>query len=118
MGKIDTNRGSNREKSQKEYFGNKSHTLTLEDRKKGGRRTSDKKTRANGVKNIKTGKYTDKVPHCHTCTRKSRCSYYDASDPKAVCKAISIPNFLQMMDSFEFKTVEEADDFFNILMWF
>jgi len=116
MGKIDTNRQSNRQNPRLDNFGSKSHTLTDEDRKKGGGKTSVRKTRANGIKNLKTGEYSDLIPHCHTCTKKRYCDSYDPKDPKAVCKIINIPNLVHLVDAFKFETEENIDDFINKLM--
>ncbi len=41
-----------------ENFGGKIYTLTQEDRIKGGKVSSNKKTLANGLKNLKHGKYS------------------------------------------------------------
>ncbi len=116
MEKIDTNSDSNRVKNQAQLFGGKRHILTPEDRKKGGRRTSKRKTRANGVKNLKTGKYSALVPHCHTCTRKRYCGHYDPKDPKAVCKIVDIPHLPHLVDAFKFKDEADIDDFINKLV--
>ena len=69
-----------------ENFKEKSYTLTLEDRKKGGKVSSKKKTLANGLKNLKHGRNSSNhilllrcsdCPYIINCSRKHDgfCSY-------------------------------------------
>lgn len=67
-------------------FKGKMHVLTLEDRKKGGKASSKKKSLANGLKNLKHGRNSDNhilllrcsdCPYVFSCDRKhdGYCSY-------------------------------------------
>lgn len=97
-------------------FKGKVHTLTKEDRKKGGRAVSDKKKLANSFNPITNGKYAKKVPHCHTCPLRSRCSAYDPKEPKAACKVIDIPNYFHLLKALTFKDEQDFDDFVSKLV--
>ena len=111
--KNKTSRVTSRENKQKQYFGEKSHTLTKEDRIKGGKTMSPKRYLANAFNPMKTGKYSSKVPHCHTCIFRERCSAYDPKEPKAACKVIDIPNYFHLMSALTFKNEEDFDDFIS-----
>jgi len=57
-------------------FKGKSHALTLEDRRRGGRVSSRKKALANGLKNLKHGKYSNNHHYllcCIDCPAIGRC---------------------------------------------
>jgi hypothetical protein len=57
-------------------FKGKSYTLTLEDRRKGGKVSSRKKSQANGLKNLKHGKYSGNHHYllsCIDCPAVGRC---------------------------------------------
>ena len=99
--------------SKKQLFGGKVHKLTKKDRVKGGKTMSPKRYLANAFNPMKTGKYSNKVPHCHTCIFKERCSAYDPKDPKAACKVIDIPNYFHLMSALTFSSEEEFDDFIS-----
>ncbi|RLE39458.1 hypothetical protein DRJ17_00730 [Candidatus Woesearchaeota archaeon] len=74
-----------------------------------------KRRLANTLNPMKTGRYSKRVPHCHTCVFKNRCSAYDPKDPKAACKVIDIPNYFHLMSALTFRTEEDFDDFVNKL---
>ncbi len=116
MEQNDVNRQSNRPINPIDNFKGKRHQLTREDSVKGGSVSSPRKARANSIKNMKTGKYSKRVPHCHTCLRKKSCASYDPKDPKAACKIIDIPSYLHLMDVVECDTEEEFDMFLNKLI--
>jgi hypothetical protein len=72
--------------SRLDNFKGKSYTLTLEDRRKGGKISSEKKRLANGLKNLKHGKNSSNhilllrcsdCPYIFNCARKTDgyCSY-------------------------------------------
>jgi hypothetical protein len=90
--------------------------LTKEDRIKGGSQSSDKKKLANSFNPITHGKYSKKVPHCHTCVFKPKCSAYDSKEPKAACKVIDIPNYFHLMSALTFNTEDDFDDFVSKLV--
>jgi len=74
---------------------------------------SPKRYLANAFNPMKTGKYSSKVPHCHTCIFRERCSAYDPKEPKAACKVIDIPNYFHLMSALTFKNEEDFDDFIS-----
>jgi hypothetical protein len=108
-----TNSKTSSHESDKQYFGGKVHKLTQNDRSKGGKTMTPKRYLANAFNSMKTGKYSNKIPHCHTCILKDRCSAYDPKDPKAACKVIDIPNYYHLMTALTFKNEEDFDDFLN-----
>jgi hypothetical protein len=63
--------------SKLDNFKGKSYTLTLEDRRKGGRVSSKKKALANGLKNLKHGKNSSNhilLLRCSDCPYVFKCS--------------------------------------------
>jgi len=97
------------QKSQLERFGNKIHKFTNAERRKGGKIVSDKKKLSNAFNSMKSGKYSDKVPHCHTCTIKKQCSYYDSKDGKAACKVLDIPGYRDLVFALRWQKDEDFD---------
>ena len=62
--------------SRLDNFKGKSYTLTLEDRRKGGKVSSKRKTLANGLKNLKHGKNSSNhilLLRCSDCPYLFRC---------------------------------------------
>ncbi len=103
-------------KSRLDNFGDKLHTLTEADRAKGRKVKSANRSRASAFNAMKTGRYSKRVPHCHTCMFRSQCSAYDPKDPKAACKVINIPNYFHLMSALTFETEEDFDNFVNKLV--
>ena len=63
--------------SKLDNFKGKSYTLTLEDRRKGGKVSSKKKALANGLKNLKHGKNSSNhilLLRCSDCPYVFKCS--------------------------------------------
>ena len=61
-----------------ENFKGNIHLLTPDDRIKGGKAKSEKKSLANGLKNLKHGKYSDKyrlLLRCIDCPLIGKCDY-------------------------------------------
>ncbi|MFH1473485.1 MAG: hypothetical protein ABIE55_01190 [Candidatus Aenigmatarchaeota archaeon] len=99
--------------SRLDRFGDKIHVFTDEERLKGNKYISQKRKVANSLNSFKHGYYSNRVPHCHTCIFKSKCTAYDPKDPKAACKVIDIPNYLHLMSALTFTSEQEFDDFIN-----
>ena len=68
-------------------FGNKRHIFTVEDSSKGGQTRSENKSNANGIKNLKHGKYSKTILKCNTCPLNKVCNWYEAG---SVCR-IQVP---------------------------
>lgn len=113
MEQNDTNPQSNPQHPQLENFKGNIYTFTKEDSIKGGSQSSARKSRANSIKSLKTGKYSKRVPHCNTCIFRSKCSAYDPNEPKAACKVINIPNYFHLMSALTFDSEEDFDNFIN-----
>lgn len=94
-------------------FGGRIHEFTDEERERGNKNISPKRKIAYSLNSIKHGYYSNRVPHCHTCIFKTKCTAYDPKDPKAACKVIDIPNYLHLMSALTFTSEQEFDDFIN-----
>ena len=68
-------------------FGDKRHIFTREDSSKGGKVQSENKSNANGMKNLKHGKYSKTILKCNTCSLNRVCNWYEAG---SICK-IQVP---------------------------
>lgn len=110
---TEANRDSNSGVLENDPFRGHRHILTKEDRIKGGSQKSSKKTLANSFKNMSSGRFTDHVPHCHTCIFRDKCQMYDHKNPTAACKVIDIPNYMHLMSALTFTSEEDFDNFVN-----
>jgi hypothetical protein len=104
------------QKSKLKNFGDRLHKFSKEENRKGGKKVTERKKRALAFNAMKTGRYSKRVPHCHTCVFRNRCSAYDPKDPKAACKVIDIPNYFHLMSALTFNTEEAFDDFVSKLV--
>lgn len=100
-------------KSRLDRFGEKVHTFTDEEREKGRQNISPRRKIANSLNPLKTGNYSNRIPHCNNCIFRNKCSAYDPKDPKAACKVIDIPNYINLMSALTFTSEEEFDNFIN-----
>jgi len=109
---MDLNKTNSQTDSQNpklDNFKGNIHTLTDDDRSKGGKTVTPKKVLANSFNSMKTGKHSSRVPHCHTCTIKQQCSYYDSADPKASCKVLDIPGYRDLVFALRWQKDEDFD---------
>lgn len=95
------------EKSKLDNFKGKRHTFTKEDSIKGGSSTSPRKIVSSAFNAMKTGRYSQRVPHCHTCPIKKQCEFYDSNDPKAPCKVLDIPGYRELVFALRMREEEE-----------
>jgi len=97
---------------KKQLFGGKSHKLTKEDRIKGGKTKSLKRTLSARLNSMKSGKYATKaIKVCSLCKVTAVCPFRVKEDEP--CRLFSTKMIYRIMKAKELATIEEFDRYIS-----
>jgi hypothetical protein len=94
------------------HFGDKRHVLTPEDRMKGRRTKSWKRTLSNRINAMKNGKYSKGIKECVNCKVSFTCPFRSRK-PSAECVLFGAKTVYKIMLARNLKSIEQFDVFIS-----
>jgi len=101
--------------SKLDNFGGKTHVFSHEDRMKGARTKSWKKTLSARLNAMKNGKYAKGIKNCDDCKVSFKCPF-KAKEPYQKCEMFSAKMIYTIMLARNLPTIEEFDKFISGFM--